>query len=332
MKNRFDYIFIAGSSGGHILPAIKCMNELSKFNEQIKILFITNIAGRKFTNKILNKNIEIKVLETSNKIKFLYEVLFNFLLLFAKSKKLKCIGFGGFITTPILYLAKFISFFFFKSHKVFIHEQNLIFGYANKLNYWIADKVFISFPNEKIKKKEIFVGNFFRDQFSRSFKIEDGQVKILLIGGSAGSIELNEILLNELSKIEKTFMAKIQLDIQISSLQSENLQAQYLAQSDNVSFFSFKENINFINYDLIISRSGSGSIHETLYFTDKIFFKPHLFSRDQHQKYNLIYFQKHSNLPTKLEIPLQKQYQNTNYFNEMINPYSMQKLVCYIAR
>ena len=332
MKNSFEYIFIAGSSGGHILPAIKAINELSKLKDRTKILFVTNIIGKKFINKILNKNIEVKVLETSNKIIFLFKVLSNFSLLFAINKNLKLIGFGGFITSPILYTAKFFSMLLFKSHKIFLHEQNFIFGYANKINYWLADKIFISFPTNKIKKKEIFIGNFFRDKITKPSQTNDGQVKILLIGGSAGSVELNELLLNELSKIEKSSVGKIQLDIQISSIHFETMKAKYIELTQNVRFFSFLDNINFTDYDLVISRSGSGSMHEILYFTDKIFFKPHLFSRDQHQKYNLAYFQKNLILPPTLSIPLQKKIQSAYYFNELINPYSMQKLVCYITR
>ena len=332
MKNSFEYIFIAGSSGGHILPAIKAVNELSKLNESTKILFVTNNIGKKFINKILNKNLEVKVLDTSNKIMFLFKVLSNFSLLFTTNKNLKLIGFGGFITFPILYIAKLFSILLFKSHKIFLHEQNFIFGYANKINYWLADNIFISFPTKKIKKKEIFVGNFFRDEITKPSQIDDGHVRVLLIGGSAGSVELNELLLNELSKIEKSSLSKIQLDIQISSIHSETMKAKYTELTQNVSFFSFLDNINFNNYDLVISRSGSGSMHEILYFTDKIFFKPHLFSRDQHQKYNLAYFQKNLTLPLALSIPLQKNFQSAYYFNELINPYSMQKLVCYIAR
>ena len=52
MKNKIKYIVIAGSYGGHILPAIKFINELSKVKNSNNILFITNQVGEKFIHKI----------------------------------------------------------------------------------------------------------------------------------------------------------------------------------------------------------------------------------------------------------------------------------------
>lgn len=43
---KINYIIIAGSSGGHILPAISLINNLS--NTKKKIVFITNAEGLKF--------------------------------------------------------------------------------------------------------------------------------------------------------------------------------------------------------------------------------------------------------------------------------------------
>ena len=43
---------IAGSSGGHILPAIKYINNLSLIKDSNKILFITNEIGKKYFEKI----------------------------------------------------------------------------------------------------------------------------------------------------------------------------------------------------------------------------------------------------------------------------------------
>ena len=68
MKNKIEYIVIAGSSGGHILPAIKFINNLSKVKNPNNILFITNKIGENFIiagqvgiagSTILGKNIKI---------------------------------------------------------------------------------------------------------------------------------------------------------------------------------------------------------------------------------------------------------------------------------
>ncbi len=68
MKNKIKYIVIAGSSGGHILPAIKFINELSKVKNSNNILFITNQVGEKFIHKISSKEVNKLQLKSHNKI------------------------------------------------------------------------------------------------------------------------------------------------------------------------------------------------------------------------------------------------------------------------
>ena len=48
---------IAGSSGGHILPALAYINNLSLISDPNNILFITNEIGKKYIEKIESKKI-----------------------------------------------------------------------------------------------------------------------------------------------------------------------------------------------------------------------------------------------------------------------------------
>ena len=57
-----------------------------------------------------------------------------------------------------------------------------------------------------------------------------------------------------------------------------------------MSDYSFIDDLKFYDYNLIFSRCGSGSMFEILYYTDKVFFVPHLHSRDIHQKFNKMFF------------------------------------------
>ena len=38
------------------------------------------------------------------------------------------------------------------SNKIYIHEQNFVYGLANKINYFFAKNSFISFPKTKMRK------------------------------------------------------------------------------------------------------------------------------------------------------------------------------------
>ena len=330
MINKIKYIAIAGDSGGHIFPAIKYINELSKIKNPQNILFITNDVGSKFCDQITHKDINLFILNSKNKFLFILKITRYLIPLFIRNRKLILIGFGGFITSPVLYISKFFNII--GSNKIFIHEQNYVLGLANKINYFIADKVFTSFPAHNINKKEIYVGNFFNNLDKDFEELNYKFINILLLGGSGGSLDLNDILISKLKKLDDKVLNKIKLSVQIPSNYFKKYQKNYLKIMKNISFFKFNSNLDYKNYDLIISRSGSGSLNDILYYTDSVYFIPHLNSRDGHQSLNLNFFRQHSSYLEKLEILDLKKKINPFYINSLINPFSINKIICYLTR
>ena len=185
-----------------------------------------------------------------------------------------------------------------------------------------------------MSSKEIFVGNFFLETNKFREKLDDKFINILLIGGSAGSLELNNKMLDEIKNLDKKYLKKIKFFIQIPNTFIDYYKKKYenLISNKNFLYFHFKNNLNFKEYDFILSRSGSGSINEILYFTDKVYFIPHLVSRDHHQKFNLSYFLSHNMSLRNFVIPTQKKIMSQFYFNSLINPHSIEKIVCYTTR
>ena len=66
-----------------------------------------------------------------------------------------------------------------------------------------------------MRSKEIFVGNFFLDKKKIKQKVHDKLLKVLLIGGSSGSLELNNIMLEEIKVLNEDHLAKIKFFIQL---------------------------------------------------------------------------------------------------------------------
>ena len=325
---------IGGSSAGHILPAIKYLNNLTDIKEPNEILFITNEIGKNYLKKIKSNKINKLIVNSKNKLLFILKILINVSLICLLNRKLTLIGFGGFITTPVLIISKLFNIFLFSANKIFIHEQNFIYGLANKINYIIAKNAFISFPKINMSRKEIFVGNFFLDTNKIREKLDDKFINILLIGGSAGSLELNNKMLDEIKNLDKKYLKKIKFFIQIPNTFIDDFKKKYEKLISNKSFiyFYFNNNLNFEEYDFILSRSGSGSINEILYFTNNVYFIPHLVSRDHHQKFNLSYFLSHNMSLKNFVIPTQKKIVSQFYFNSLINPHSIEKIICYTTR
>ncbi len=325
---------IAGSSGGHILPAIKYLNNLANLKAPNEILFITNEIGKSYLKNIKKDKINKIVLSSKNKLSYILNVFLKTSSIFLFNRRMTLIGFGGFITTPILLISKLFNIFFFSFNNIYAHEQNIIYGLANKINYFFVKNIFISFPRSKMRSKEIFVGNSFLNKNVSREILDNKFINILLLGGSGGSLDLNNKMLEELKILEKKNKEKIKIYIQIPKFYQEILQKKYTDLLDNKKciFFSFKNNLNFKEFDFILSRSGSGSINEILYYTNNVYFMPHLISRDQHQKFNLNYFLSHNMSLKKFIIPNNKKLVSQFYFNSIINPYSIEKMICYTTR
>ena len=331
---KIKYIVVAGSSGGHIFPAIKYLNNLSKIKASKEILFISNEIGKNYTENLRSNNINKIILSSKNKFSFIFNIFLKLFLIFLFNREITLIGFGGFISTPVLLISKLFNIFFLSRNKIFIHEQNIIYGLANKINYFISKNAFISFPKVNMLKKEIFVGNFFIDINKPSEKLDDNYINILLMGGSAGSLDLNKKMLDKIKSLDKTHKDKIKLFIQVPNSHLELFKNKYSDHIDNnkCTFFTFKNNLGFKEYDFILSRSGSGSLNEILYYTDNAYFIPHLNSRDQHQKFNLNYFLSNNMVSKKFVLPNKKNFSNQFYFNPLINPHSIDKMICYTTR
>ena len=325
---------IAGSSGGHILPALKYINNISTIKDPNEILFITNEIGKKYLQKIKVNNINKIIVNSHNKLFFILKIFLKISPIFIFNRGISLIGFGGFITVPVLIISKLFNIFFLSSNKIYIHEQNIIYGLANKINFFIAKNVFISFPKINMHRKEIFVGNFFIDKNKLREKLDNKFINILLMGGSAGSLELNYKMLDEIKNLNRTHLQKIKFFIQIPDSHIQILKKKYtdLIEENNCKFFSFKDDFNPKQYDIILSRSGSGSLNEILYYTNNVHFVPHLISRDQHQKFNLNYFLSHDMSVNFFYLPNNKNLTSQFYFNSLINPYSIEKIICFTTR
>ena len=154
------------------------------------------------------------------------------------------------------------------------------------------------------------------------------------MGGSAGSLDLNNIMLKEIINLNRAHLKNTKFFIQIPESHIKVLKKKYteFVNNNNFKFFSFKDDLNLQEYDIILSRSGSGSVNEILYYTNNVCFIPHLISRDQHQKFNLDYFLYHNMSQKNFYIPNKKNLTSQFYFNPLINPHSIKKIICYITR
>ena len=157
-------IFSAGGTGGHIFPAINLMKHF--FEKGYEVVLVTDSRGNNFVNKYLKfKSYELSASSPTNKNFFgkifsffiIFYSLLKSIMILKKEKPDLIIGFGGYVSFPTSFAAKFFNL------PLAIYEPNMVIGKANRYLLLFAKKIFLAkkiklnFP-ERYKKKVDIVG------------------------------------------------------------------------------------------------------------------------------------------------------------------------------
>jgi len=186
-KKMEKVVFTTGGTGGHIYPALAIAKKMREKN--IDVLFI-GTSHRMEKDIVPRENFRFIGLDVlplnslKSGIKML-KAIFSTIKLLKKEKPQKIIGFGNYITIPVLVAANVLKI------PYYLQEQNHTMGQANKWFYKGAKKVFIAFKNtidsvkENQKSKFIVTGNplreefYTKDKFSVSFRGLIGNLVVL---------------------------------------------------------------------------------------------------------------------------------------------------------
>ena len=171
---------------------------------------------------------------------------------------------GGFVTVPVILASKKYNI------PVIIHESDMTPGLANKISIPIAKKVCANFPetmnylpeNKSVLtgtpiRKELFAGNKIRGLDFCGFT--SNKPVIMVIGGSSGSITINNIVRDMLPTLLR--------DYQIIHLCGKgNLSQEHSKTNGYVQFDYISDGLNDLlaASDLVISRAGANAICELL--------------------------------------------------------------------
>lgn len=171
---------------------------------------------------------------------------------------------GGFVSVPVVMAGK-------KRHvPTIIHESDMTPGLANKLSIPSATKVCCNFPEtlEHLpKEKAVLTGSPIRQELLKGDRdaalkfcgLTDDKPVILIIGGSLGSVVVNDAVRSILPELLKEFhvihlCGKGKMDKSLSSLKGY-VQFEYV-QNELKDLFALT--------DVVISRAGANAICELL--------------------------------------------------------------------
>ena len=159
---------------------------------------------------------------------------------------------GGFVTVPVVIAARRLHI------PVIIHESDITPGLANKLSIPSASRVCCNFPEtiEHLPKgKAVLTGSPIRQELFQGRRDQG----LLIIGGSLGSVAINNAIRSNLDELLKTYQlihlcGKGNLD---QSLEGRKGYRQFEYVKDDLKHY-------FACADIIVSRAGANAICELL--------------------------------------------------------------------
>ena len=284
--------FTGGGTGGHIYPGLAVADALRSICKKncvkIKICWIGNNSG--MDKNIVEKNVcadGIKSADVfygipSGKLRRYFSIrnffdLFKILggciasfFILLKIKPAFLFSKGGFVSVPPCFAAKLLGI------PILTHECDFTPGLATKLNSRFADKILISYKetagylNQSAKSKAVVTGNPVRPVFycasaerGRNFIGISGEKPVLLvIGGSLGARQINELVEKNLESLCKNFTVVHQTGIKNAASEptehSEEVKKNYRPFP-----FIYDEMPDVIAAsDIVLSRAGANSIWE----------------------------------------------------------------------
>lgn len=277
-------LFTGGGTGGHVFPIVAIVREVRRIYPKKDLEFyylgpkddfsLILLSQEDFIIKTIASGKIRRYFSWKNIIDILFKIPFGviqsfFILLAVRPDLIFSKGGSGSIAVTLS--AKILRI------PVFIHESDVVPGLSNQTTAKWAKKIFVSFPQteyfdqEKITlvgnpvRKEILDGD--KEKAVELFNLTLSKPIFLVMGGSQGAETINDFVLNILNNLLKDYeVIHVTGNLNIKGVTAE---AQVVIDKDLDKYyhpvaFLDEEKIKhaYRAADLIISRSGSGSIFE----------------------------------------------------------------------
>lgn len=291
-KKKYRIVITGGGTGGHIFPGIAVADEIRGLVEdsdvQLEIHWIGSSSGMDRTlvekNSVANGGSidffhgiscgKLRRYMSFKNLIDLFKILAGFIMSFFILLKIKpdCVfSKGGFVSVPPCLASALLGI------PYFTHECDFTPGLATRINSKKAKNVFVSYEDtkkyfsESIRLKCVVTGNpvrpvFYTDHAAEGRKFlgipEDNKKPVLLvIGGSLGALQINNLVVESLEELKKEFIVVHQTG---KAFADENPDVMNSADENYKPFaFIYGEMVSVIqSCDLVLSRSGANSLSE----------------------------------------------------------------------
>lgn len=288
----------AGGTGGHIYPALAVIDKLKSHNKDLEVLFIgTNdrmeseivpARGIEFIGLKI-KGFDKNVLKDVNNLFLIRRSYHKCLNILKKFRPDIVLGFGGYVTYPVIKAAKHLKI------KTFLHEQNSLVGKANRALAKNVDLVAVSFLStmDKFKKakKVKYLGNPCSEAAinakpitKKELGLDDSKKLVLVVAGSLGSSALND-------KLKEFLRLSRKSNYQVVYITGKKYYEDFVKGcrfGTNIKVLPYLDNLVGLmkNTHLIVTRAGASTLSEILALNLPAIFIPSPYVANNHQYYN----------------------------------------------
>lgn len=291
-------LIAAGGTGGHISPGVALAEVLAEKKSSFGFdeVYLHSLIRNKDNPDLLNPPCPViwhNVPQLGGFRTFIYPILFiipfiKSILLFQKLNVKAVIGMGGYSSLPsILYAVLFRK-------KLYLCEQNCVPGKITRIFSRFAEKIALSFPladGYSISGKTI--GNPIRRRvipeqlnIRQNENLHEGKkntVNVLVLGGSQGARQLNQMILKAMENPDIANKYKFRL-LTGTSLYEET-KRKSVGNAEIISYANdMKPNYEWAN--IVVARSGAGVLAECLVYGLPMILIPYPYAADNHQKEN----------------------------------------------
>ncbi|NMC74507.1 MAG: undecaprenyldiphospho-muramoylpentapeptide beta-N-acetylglucosaminyltransferase [Geobacteraceae bacterium] len=293
-------IIAGGGTGGHLFPGIAVAEEFLVRDRGNEVLFVGTERG-----------IEARVLPRlgyrlqciaatglrgtgiSTRIKGVWFLLTGYV----QSRKIVrefrpdlVLGVGGYASGPLVLAAER------NGCPCFIHEQNALPGFTNRILAKRARQVFISLEESRRfmpEGKALLTGNPLRRQILESVQKErpaegaDGTFHLLVFGGSAGAHRINMAMVSALPRLGE-IRERLSITHQTGEKDLAEVKSAYEKEGFQATVTPFIDDMAaaYGRADLIVCRAGATTIAEVTACGKPCVFVPFPYATDDHQRRN----------------------------------------------
>lgn len=292
-------LIAGGGTGGHLFPGIAVAEEFLSRGKENEVLFVGTERG--IEARVLPRlGYPVEFISASGirgkgniaRLRGMGMLLYSYAQSRAILQRFKpdiVLGVGGYASGPLVLAARGMLI------RRFIHEQNAIPGFTNKVLSRFAEKVFLSLDESRAffpKDKAVLTGNPLRRQILEEVLLEDapgGKEKrtLFVFGGSAGAHRINTTMAAA-APLLADLSGSLEVIHQTGDKDLEVVTAAYAAAGIEATVVPFIDRMAdaYRRADLIICRAGATTIAEVTACGKPCIFIPFPYATDDHQRRN----------------------------------------------